>query len=282
MKFFKNKFFIIALSVAVFATIFTATLTLMGVTDPLKDLVNSASVPLRNVGVTVKDSFEGFLNYFTTIDKLDEENKKLRNEVANLKALLSDSNAVREENERLKGYIGIKKLYPDFDLTEALIIGSESDNYMTILTLNKGRKHGIDIGMAVMVAEGTVGSVCEVGSNWCRVKTLPESSSSVGAYLPRGGEIGIVCGDISLKGTGECYLNYLSPDADVEVGDEVYTSGMGSVYPEGLLIGTVSEVTTNDSLRTKEAKVDLAVDFENLKYLLIITNFGVTEIPPES
>ena len=282
MKFFKNKFFIIALSIAIFAAIFTATLTLMGVTDPLKDLLNSASVPLRNVGVTVKDSFEGSLKYFTTIDKLDEENRELRDEIARLEALLSDSNAIREENESLKGYIGIKKLYPDFELTEALIIGSESDNYMTILTLNKGREHGVDVGMAVMVAEGAVGSVCEVGSNWCRVKTLPESSASVGAYLPRGGEIGVVCGDIALKDTGECYLKYLSADADVEVGDEVYTGGIGSVYPEGLLIGKVSEVTTNDNLRTKEAKVDLAVDFESLKYLLIITDFGVTEIKPES
>ena len=282
MKFLKNKFFIIALSIALFAVIFTATLSVMGVTDPLKDLINTASVPFRYAGEVIKDSVEGFSKYFTAIGKLDEENKELRDEVARLEGLLSDANAVKEENERLKGYIGIKKLYPDFELTEALIIGSESDNYMTVLTLNKGKEHGVDVGMAVMVEEGVVGSVSEVGTNWCLVKALPESSASVGAYLPRGGEIGVVSGDISLKGTGECYLKYLNADADVKVGDEVYTSGMGSVYPEGLLIGTVSEVTTNDNLRTKEAKVTLAVDFSSLKYLLIVTDFGVTENSPAS
>lgn len=278
MKFFKNKFFIAALSIAVFVAILSATLTAMGVTDPLKDLLNSVSVPVRYVGVAIKDSIDGFGKYFTAIDKLDAENDELKAEIDRLEGLLADSNAVREENERLKDYIGIKKLYPDFKLTEALIIGSESDNYMTVLTLNKGRDHGIDVGMAVMVSDGVVGSVCEVGSNWCRVKALPESSSSVGAYLPRCGEIGVVSGDISLKDTGECYLKYLSADADVRVDDEVYTSGIGSVYPEGLLIGRISEITVNDNLRTKEARVTLSVDFQSLKYVLIITDFGVTGV----
>ncbi len=281
MKFFKNKFFIAALSIAIFAAIFFATLTVMGVTDPLKDLINTASVPFRYAGIAIKDSIDGFGKYFTAIDKLDAENKELLLEINRLEDLLLDKEAIKEENERLKSYIGIKKLYPDFEMTEALIIGSESENYMTVLTLNKGREHGVDVGMAVMVSEGVVGSVCEVGSNWCRVKTLPESSASVGAYLPRGGEIGVVSGDISLKDTGECYLKYLPADADVKVDDAVYTSGIGSVYPEGLLIGKVSEITVNDNLRTKEAKVTLAVDFESLKYVLVVTDFGVTEVEPK-
>ena len=78
MKFLKNKFFIIALSVAIFAVIFTATLSLMGVTDPFKDLINTASVPLRYAGVAVKDSIDGFKKYFTAIDRLDAENKDLK------------------------------------------------------------------------------------------------------------------------------------------------------------------------------------------------------------
>lgn len=277
MKFLKNKFFIIALSVAIFAVIFTATLSLMGVTDPFKDLINTASVPLRYAGVAVKDSIDGFKKYFTAIDRLDAENKELKDQINDLLCQLADANAVREENERLKEYIGIKKLYPSFELTEALIIGSESDNYMTVITLNKGKNNGIDVGMAVMVGEGLVGSVCEVGSNWCRVRALPEASASVGACVPRSGEIGIVSGDISLKDKGECFFKYLSSDADIRVGDAVYTGGEGSIYPDGLLIGYVTDVTNNDSLRTKEAIVSLAVDYESLKYVLIVTDFSVSD-----
>ena len=277
MKFFKNKFFIIALAIALFAVIFTSIVSLMGVTDPLNDVINTVSVPFRYVGVAIKDSIDGFKKYFIAIDELYAENIELEGKVEYLEGQLADANAIKEENERLKNYIGIKKLYPSFDMTEAMIIGSESDNYMTLFTLNKGKNHGIEVGMSVIVSEGLVGSVCEVGSNWCKVRTLCEASASVGAYVPRSGEIGISSGDISLKGKGECFLKYLSPDADIEVGDAVYTGGEGSIYPEGLFIGYVTEVTTNDSLRTKEAKISLAVDFEGLKYVLIVTDFSVSE-----
>ena len=276
MKFFKNKFFIIALALAIFAVIFTATLSLMGVTDPLKDVINGISVPFRYAGTAIKDSIDGFQKYFTSIEELDSENEELRGQVNDLQNQLADSNAVKEENLRLKEYIGIKKLYPSFELTEALIIGSESENYMTVITLNKGKDHGIDVGMAVMVKEGLVGSVCEVGSSWCKMRLLSESSASVGACVQRSGETGIVCGDISLKGKGECYFKYLSPDADIKVGDAVYTGSEGSIYPEGLIIGYVTEVTTNDSLRTKEARVSLSVDCEGLKYVLIVTDFSLS------
>ena len=106
MKFLKNKFFIIALSVAIFAVIFTATLSLMGVTDPFKDLINTASVPLRCAGIAVKDSIDGFRKYFTAIDDLYAENKDLKDQVNSLLGQLADANAVKEENERLQRCIG--------------------------------------------------------------------------------------------------------------------------------------------------------------------------------
>jgi rod shape-determining protein MreC len=129
--------------------------------------------------------------------------------------------------------------------------------------------------MPVIVDTGLVGSVCEVGYTWCRVRVLTEASSSVGAYIPSSGENGIIEGDISLKDTGICMLTYLSPDADIQVGDLVYTNGQGSVYPRGIFIGVVESVEENEFLRTKSAKVRCAVDFESLKYMIIITDFEI-------
>lgn len=273
MKFFKNKFFIAALSTAIFVTVFTVTLSVMGITDPVKDLVNTVSLPFRYAVGYVEDSIEGYLKYFTTIEKLDNENKELKDKISQLEGQLADSDSLKEENERLKEYLEIKENYPDFKFSEAIVIGSESENYSTVLTLNKGSDHGIEIGMPVIVKSGLVGSVCEVGSRWCRVRVITEASSSVGAYVSRSGVTGILEGDILLKDVGECYLRYISPDSDIEVGDPVYTSGIGSVYPEGLLIGRISSVEIEENLRTKSARVKLAVDFEDLKYLLIVTDF---------
>ena len=270
MKLFQNKFFIIVLSVAVFAIIFTSTLSLMGKTGPIKNALNVISTPFRYVGISIKEGFGGFSSYFASIKAIENENRELRDEIDRLERELVDSVAVKEENERLKNYISVKDSYSHLTLLEGLIIGREGDNHTTFLTLNKGMGDGVDLGMAIVTEKGLVGSVVEVGYNWCRVRVLSEASASAGAYVLRSGETGLARGDISLKGTGRCYLEYLSPDADVKIGDIVYTSGMGSVYPEGLLIGYVADVKTNEYLRTRTAEIDLAVDFEELKYVMIV------------
>jgi len=263
------------MSLALFIVILSVTLSAMGQTGPINNTLNVMATPFRYVGLKIGEAFNGFSKYFTSIDELDKENQSLIEEIERLEGELADSQAVKEENERLREYIEFKKTYPDLALTEALIIASESDNYSTLFTLNKGRKDGIKVGMPVVISKGVVGSVCEVGSTWCKVRVITEASSSIGAYVSRSGETGLIEGDISLKGTGECILNYLPADADIEVGDLIYTSGLGSVYPRGLLIGEVTEIKTDEYLRTKVAKVKCSVNFESLTYVMIVTDYDI-------
>ena len=275
MKFFKNKFFIISLSIVVFILILTATLTVMGQTGPVKNAVNIVAEPFRRIGVGIKDAFEGFSSYFSSVEKLSEENESLADALREAEEKLSEAEAIKAENNRLRQYLDVKKAHPDLQLTEAMVIGNENENFMTLFTLNKGSDDGIALGMPVILPEGLIGSVCEVGYSWCRVRALTEASSSVGAYIPRSGEIGIIEGDISLKDTGSCILTYLSADADVQVGDLVLSSGKGSIFPRDMVIGTVTEVKTNEYLRTKTAMVDLSADLTSLKYVMIVTDFDI-------
>ncbi len=278
MKIFKNKFFIITLSIAVFLVILTSTLALMGQTDPIKNVFNTATMGFRYVGIKISEAAEGFSKYFQSIDELEQRNKELESEIERLERDLVDAQAAKDENARLREYIDVKKAYPDFKFADALIVGTQSENHTTFFTLDRGSSDGIKVGMPVIVTSGVVGSVCEVGYNWCRVRALTESLSSAGAYVSRSGETGIVSGDISFKDTGKCMLEYLSENADVEIGDLVYTSGQGSVYPRGLYIGKISSVEIDGYLRTKVAVVDCAVDFESLKYVMIITDFEAQSV----
>ena len=275
MKFFRSKFFIIALSIAIFLVILTSTLALMGKLDPLSEVINTISMPFKYVGVQIKSSFEGFSRYFENVDKIIKENESLRAQVDSLEGELANAEQAIDENARLREYLEVKKTYPDFKMLDALIVGSQSENYMTVFTLNRGSGDGVELGMPVIVADGLVGSVCELGYSWCRVRALTEASASAGAYISRSGEIGILSGDISLKDTGKCKLKYLNENADIEVGDTVYTSGVGSIYPRELLIGRVSSVEINEFLRTKTATVECAVDFNSLRYVMIITDFEI-------
>lgn len=276
MKIFKNKFFIITLSIALFICILTATLSAMGITDPIKNAVNTLTMPIRYVGLSVKNGIDGFSKYFSSIDELNRKNSELESRIDELESQLSELEAARDENERLRDYMDIKKTYPDLKMMDALIVGSEADNNSTFLTLDRGSGDGVEVGMPIMVKSGLVGSVCEVGYSWCRVRVLTEASAAVGAYVLRSGETGIVSGDVSFKDTGMCKLSYLPENADVEVGDLVYTSGIGSAYPRGLFVGRISSVSTDVYLRQTVATVECAVELDSIKYVMILTDFEIS------
>ena len=280
MKIFKNKFFIIALSIAIFFVILVSVLSLMGQTGAIKNALGTLSMPFRYVGLKISEAFDGFSDYFKSVDNLLNENESLRQEIERLEGEIADRDATKEENARLREYLNVKKTYPDFELMDALIIAREGDNNTTFLTLDRGSGDGIKIGMPIIVSSGVVGSVCEVGQTWCRVRVITQSSAGTGAYVHRSGEIGIASGDITLGLDNKCRLKYLSEQADVKVGDLVYTSGEGSIYPRGLLIGRVSSVDNDEFSRQKTAVIDTAVDFKNLRYVMIITRFEFTQNAP--
>jgi rod shape-determining protein MreC len=204
---------------------------------------------------------------------LNEENKALIDENAALKEQLQNAELLEKENERLRDYLDMKNKYPSFAMEEGMVISHSSGNYITNFTLNRGTLHGIKTNMPVITKEGIVGYVVEVGLNWCMVSTLIETATSVGAYIPRSEVVGIVSGDYSMRQQGTCKIGYIDASADVQVGDTVYSSGTGSVYPADLKIGTVTAIEVDEYNRTLVATVTPAVDFSELKWVMVITGY---------
>lgn len=230
-------------------------------------------MPFRWCITAVGNGFEGFGRYFKGVDAVNGENEALKEENRALEEDLERLKLLEAENERLRAYLGMKEKYPSFKMEEGMIISYSSGSYMTSFTLNRGTLHGIEVNMPVVVADGVVGYVTDVGLNWCMVSTVIETASSVGAYVPRSGATGIVSGDASLRHDGVCKMTYLEADADIAVGDKVYSSGNGSVYPADLLIGEVISLDVDEYSRALIATVKPAIDFSNLQYMMIITGY---------
>jgi rod shape-determining protein MreC len=154
--------------------------------------------------------------------------------------------------------------------------------YATELTLNKGSLSGVAEGMPVVTVSGLIGVVVEVGLNHSRVATLLDTSVSVGAVTTRATENGLCEGDYAKVHNGQAVLRYLPEEADVETGDIVVTSGQGSVYPYGIPIGRVTEISANAYSRTTEATIQPFVDFSDLHQVIILTEYMRGEdIPSE-
>ncbi len=274
-RLFKNKFFIVCLSIAVVVCGLSSTFALLGYKNLARDVINTLTLPGRLIVSAIGDSSRGFSKYFRSLSALEENNEELKQQNEALTSAANDAEALRAENERLKSYLSIKSLHPDFTYVEAMVVGREAGNYQTVLTINRGSAQGIKEGMPVITPDGIVGCVTEVGLTYAKISTILETASSVGAYLARSGDAGILSGDYSMRAEGLCKLSYLAEDADVEVGDEVLSSGLGSVYPADLLIGKVESVSADDYNRAKVAKVAPAVDFSSLRYLLVVTSYSL-------
>lgn len=274
MKLFNNKFFIVALCVAVVLCAVPSTFALMGYGGLARNIVRTLTSPFRWCVTVVGDAFEGFGRYFTSMDALYAKNEELESQNQELEDRLDRAEILEDENERLRAYLGMKERFPSFTFDEGMVTGYSSGSYITTFTLNRGTLHGIDVNMPVVVSEGIVGYVSEVGFNWCQVSTIIETASSVGAYIPRSGASGIVSGDYSLRQDGVCKISYMDPNADVQVGDKVYSNGTGSVYPAELLIGEVISVEMDEYSRELVATVKPSVDFSDLKWMMIITGYA--------
>ena len=274
----KQKFFIACLGLALAVALFTGVFAVMGWGSLLSDVGSAVMYPFQWVGSKIGGGVSGFFSYFADIRDLRDEVESLKNENQELKDQLVDAEIMADENAWLYHYLTMKEERGDWSLCAASVIASatasgEGGDYATELTLNRGSASGIAAGMPVVTGSGLVGVVVEVGLNHCRVMTLLDTSVSVGAVTTRATENGLCEGDYAGLHEGHATLKNLPEEADVEVGDIVVTSGRGSVYPYGIPIGRVTEVTANAFVRTTEAAVQPFTDFSDLTQVMIITKY---------
>ena len=281
-KFFKSRFFIFALLVAIVLVTVPSVLSIMGLGDQVRSAIGTVATPFRYAFRAVAEGIDGFVSYFKEFDAINAKNRILKDRIAELESRLDEAVAIEEENRWLYGYLGLKREHIDYEFEAARVIGRESGNYMTIFTLNRGSMHDIEPNMPVVTEEGIVGYVSEVGANWCKVVTILETASSVGAYVERSGELGLVEGVYELKDNGICKMSYLPSEADIRVGDVILSSGVGSFYPRGLVIGSVIGLVPDEYSRTLEAQIQPASDLSDLRSVMIIKSFNAYTVPEEA
>lgn len=272
-RFIKNKFFVLAVVLMVIAAVLPTALTLSGKGSAVHDAVNVLMTPLQKSFNYVTDAIDGFASYFTKFDDVVKENARLKEEIASLNDRLYQAEKTEELNQWLTAFLEMKRSHTDFTFAEAVITGRENANYMTVCTIDRGTVHGIAEGMPVVTPDGVLGYIDEAGLTWAKVRTLIESSTSVGACVERTGELGLVEGNFSLAADGLCRITYLSADSDVRPGDRIITSGTGGIYPRDLVIGYVIEVIPDEYSRTLTATLRPATTLNDLDRVMIITSY---------
>ena len=264
MRFFKSKFFILCLVVAILLTLVPTVIAAFGGTDLLRSFLGTVAKPFTMCASGVANAFNGFVDTFTEFEALKAENQALREELEEYKNKEYNEEILKNQNDWLKDYINIHEQNPEFIFTDAMLVSREAGNYSTILTFNKGSLHGIKRGSPVLTEKGLLGRVCELGADWCKVETVAEPSSSIGVYTDRTRAKAIVEGNAELSRDGLCKMTYIS-NTDLQIGDKLYTAGGDSgLYPAGLLVGSVSDIYIDEITGELTATVTPAADLTDL------------------
>ncbi len=188
---------------------------------------------------------------------LDAENRRLRAELASREEL-------QRENERLRRLLGYVEEQPRRTVA-ARIIAEDASSWFRTVEIDRGYEDGIIDGLPVIDAAGLVGRVVNSGPHRARVLLITDASSAV-AVLVQDERIRGVC-----RGQGGgVALDFALIADDIKVGDGIITSGLGGVFPKGLVVGYVRSVQRERSGLFQTVVVEPAVDFAHLEEVLVV------------
>lgn len=224
----------------------------------------AAFAPFTAVGDFFSNLFD-----FDTKKSLEKELDAANEELAKYKTEASLAADLKAENQRLSELLDIKETYSnDWDMCVASVTGREIDNWYETITVDKGSADGITENLAVVNQQGLVGRTRNVTAHTCEVLLILDAQGSLGGMTQEGRIPGVLTG----IGGGKGLLNMtnLPFNAEIQLNDIVVTSGVGGVFPAGLLVGTVVKVSNSVDGLSKVAVIEPFCDFDAISEVLIL------------
>jgi rod shape-determining protein MreC len=194
-----------------------------------------------------------------TLDELERENARLAVENKDLKVTNQTLRDLEAENNRLRRALGYRERSV-FKLIPARVIARDASTWWNTIMIDRGSDDGVKNDMPVLTEEGLVGKTTVVSKNASVVLLIADENLKVAASIEGAREQGIVKGErISTSTMPEISLSFLPKTANLQPGQKVFSSGVGGVYPSGIMLGTIKEfkVRELDGYATLVPAVDL-------------------------
>ena len=243
-----------------------------------KNAVNAVLSPFRATGTRLADGAERYYNYLFDYERLSAENQALKEQIASMEEEIRNAEEMSRENDRLRELLGLSVGGSEVDWEDARVTSWDGSGWSSGFLIDRGSEQSLEAGMCVVDSCGyVVGFLTEVGGNWSRVMTILDPNSQIGAVVGTAGYSGVAQGRFDLVDDGKLLVNYLDTDAAVRNGDTVLTAGNGDLYPSGLVIGSVSDMSVDISGANQSAVVTASADFSGLEQVFVIVDFSGRE-----
>lgn len=205
-------------------------------------------------------------------NNLYEKYKKLKNKEEQVDSVISQNENLQNEIDKLKETLDLNTVLSDKVYLNATVISRNIGYWYDEITIDKGSKNGIEKGMAVVTPKGLIGQITKVSNYSSTVKLLSNENMSDKISVKIKVEEGYVYGLISKydSKTNTYTVEGISENVDILKGANVVTTGMGTNFPSGLMVGKVKRVTTDNFDLSKVVEVEASVDFDDLDYVTVL------------
>jgi rod shape-determining protein MreC len=259
---FRLQFLIIATFIGLFM-LMSQTHTNEG-TSRFQSVVQTLTYPLQASVNSVASTFKNLWNSYISLIDVNEENKLLRQQLLDIEEKMNQhiENSVQFLRLRNQLLFASKKIT---DKIFAEIIGESADNNHDISLINRGSNQLVQRNYIVLRKEGLVGRIQSVSPFQSSVQLITDHRSRVSSLIQRNRIRGLIYG--THKGLE---MRQINQHANIKIGDRVISSGLGGLYPKGLLIGWVKEIRRQEHELFKTAILDSAVDFNQIEEVFVI------------
>jgi rod shape-determining protein MreC len=236
------------------------------VSDIIGMVQNVISTPVKYV-TNIFDNIDDIRNTY-------DENQLLREKLAQYKGLIYEVQEIKEENTELREIVDKADSIRSYNPIHATVTARSPERWIDQVTINKGSNAGVKENMAVITAEGMVGKIQSVSQLTSTVQLLSgfDEFNRISATISRekGNDIFGLVEEYDEKTNSLLFKIIEESDQDLEEGELVVSSGMGGVFPAGLLIGTVKEVIPDQYGLTRTALVEPAANMYEINNVIVV------------
>ena len=234
------------------------------VKDVVVEIQKITYMPVKNFNTVISD--------YKSLKKVLEENKILKSNIDKIESLEAENNELKQEINDMKNELNIEHVLSDYDYLNATVVSRNASTWYNNLTIDKGSHNGIKEGMVVINSTGVIGKTTNVSTFSSDVKliTTTDTNNKISVTIQSNGKklTGLINGyDYKTK---NLEIEGISNTDTVSVGDQVYTSGLGGVFPSGILIGKVKSITTDVYDLSKIINVEPSANFEDINYVTVL------------
>jgi len=233
------------------------------------EAVLRVSSPLQSGAAWVIGGVGGAWDRYLWLVDVEEENRELRSENQRLRRELATAQRRSVDTEDLEHLVGLKRRTAA-ETIGARVIAASINSYFRVVRVRLDRGESeVVTGMPVIGPQGLVGRIHHVYGDYADVLLVTDPQSAIDVVISRTGGRGILTG-LSRDDTYRAEIDYLERDTPVEVGDEITTSGLGSAFPAGVLVGTIAAIKSKEYGLYQEVEVTPSVDFSKLDSVLVL------------